>query len=46
MWDIDVDDTIIPVDNVDEFSFDYSEKPGFNPIIVTVYGIRDPPKSR
>lgn len=45
MWDIDADDTLIPVDVVDEFLFDYREQPGQNPKIVTVPGIRDAPKS-
>lgn len=46
MWDSDKDDMIIPFDLVDEFLFDYTDKPGQNPRIVTVPGIRDPPKSR
>ena len=45
MWDKDVDDMIIPFDVVDEFLFDYNERPGQNPRVVTVPGIRDEPKS-
>lgn len=40
-----MDDMIIPFDMVDEFLFDYNEQPGRNPRIVTIPGIRDPPKS-
>ena len=45
MWDIDADDTNIPVDLVDEFAFDYNEKPGQNPRVMTIPGVRNPPKS-
>lgn len=46
MWDKDDAMSIIPFDVVDEFIYDYNERPGQNPRLVTIYGVRDEPTSR
>lgn len=47
MWDEDESEaSLIPVDMVDEFLFDYNDKPGHNPTIRTLYGVRQKNKTR